>query len=461
MTFDPTSPGTPTPTTIDSTNYLDGVACPSTSQCTAVDGDGQQVTFDPTSPGTPTPTTIDSTNTCPGWRARRSRCAWPSMSSGMGSWAKDRRYPANSSPPTISGSVVQGQTLTEGHGSWTNSPIAFSYQWEDCDSSGNNCSAIAGATGQTYTLTSSDVGDTIRVLETASNASGASSPASSVASAVVVPAPPPPPPGSVSSASGSSTTPGGTASASNAGTSVNAVGEGSLTVSQYGSDPVGQPAFSAAGEFFDVALASGSSFTGLTITDCNLNGGTSLQWWNGSAWIAVSPQSYSAGPPACVTATLGTGSSPTIAQLTGTVFAVAKPSPGGVGVARVDRVTVAGATASVSVSCAGVSGASCTATLTLTATGTIRSGKVTAVTAAKNNPAKAEDMVVVLGSATVTLTAGQSKTVQISLNATGKRLLAERRTLEVKLTLTQSGKSTVYPSAITFKAKPITKSHKH
>ena len=58
VTFDPTSPGTPTPTTID-TYALEGVACPSTSQCTAVDLAKRQVTFDPASPGTPTPATID------------------------------------------------------------------------------------------------------------------------------------------------------------------------------------------------------------------------------------------------------------------------------------------------------------------------------------------------------------------------------------------------------------------
>ena len=60
VTFDPVAPGTPTPTTIDSTNILAAVVCPSTGQCTAVDYDGQQVTFDPTSPGTPTPTTIET-----------------------------------------------------------------------------------------------------------------------------------------------------------------------------------------------------------------------------------------------------------------------------------------------------------------------------------------------------------------------------------------------------------------
>ena len=60
MTFNPTAPGTPTPTTIDGTQLLTAVACPSTSQCTAVDTKAQQVTFNPRAPGTPTPTTIDT-----------------------------------------------------------------------------------------------------------------------------------------------------------------------------------------------------------------------------------------------------------------------------------------------------------------------------------------------------------------------------------------------------------------
>ena len=59
VTFNPASPGTPTPTAIDVHN-LDGVACPTATQCTAVDVSGRQVTFNPASPGTPTPTTIDT-----------------------------------------------------------------------------------------------------------------------------------------------------------------------------------------------------------------------------------------------------------------------------------------------------------------------------------------------------------------------------------------------------------------
>jgi hypothetical protein len=96
--------------------------------------------------------------------------------------------PGNVSLPSISGAAMQGQTLTEQHGSWSNEPTSYTYQWDDCDSADSNCTPIPGAIGQTYTLSASDVGDTIRVEETASNASGASSPATSEPTAVVQPA---------------------------------------------------------------------------------------------------------------------------------------------------------------------------------------------------------------------------------------------------------------------------------
>ena len=90
-------------------------------------------------------------------------------------------------PPTISGTAQEGQTLTESHGSWTNQPQSYSYQWQRCDTAGSNCSAISGATGQTYDLTADDVGHTLIVSETAANAGGDSSPADSAATSVVVP----------------------------------------------------------------------------------------------------------------------------------------------------------------------------------------------------------------------------------------------------------------------------------
>lgn len=94
--------------------------------------------------------------------------------------------PESVSPPAISGVAEEGQTLTATPGTWSNSPTSTTEQWQRCKSSGAHCAAIAGATGQTYKLTASDVGATIRVQETASNADGTGAPAESAATAVVV-----------------------------------------------------------------------------------------------------------------------------------------------------------------------------------------------------------------------------------------------------------------------------------
>jgi hypothetical protein len=88
-------------------------------------------------------------------------------------------------PPTISGTITQEQSLTESHAAWSNKPTGYSYQWQRCDSSGNSCQAITGATRQIYTLTAADVGSTIRVQETASNGEGVSAPQVSAPTAVV------------------------------------------------------------------------------------------------------------------------------------------------------------------------------------------------------------------------------------------------------------------------------------
>jgi hypothetical protein len=87
--------------------------------------------------------------------------------------------------PLISGKAQDGQTLTESHGVWANSPTRYQYQWEDCDNTGSSCTAIGGAAGRTYTLGDLDVGHTIRVQEVASNAGGPSVPAASDATSVV------------------------------------------------------------------------------------------------------------------------------------------------------------------------------------------------------------------------------------------------------------------------------------
>jgi len=81
--------------------------------------------------------------------------------------------PSNSSHPVISGTTTAGQTLTSSTGTWSGTPpISYRYQWERCTSS---CSAIAGSTGSSYTLTSADVGAKIAVVVAATNSAGSSS----------------------------------------------------------------------------------------------------------------------------------------------------------------------------------------------------------------------------------------------------------------------------------------------
>ncbi|HEX4323452.1 MAG TPA: hypothetical protein VHZ77_02360 [Gaiellaceae bacterium] len=92
--------------------------------------------------------------------------------------------PGNIAAPTISGTVQEGQTLTATKGGWTDSPTSYAYAWSRCDSSGGSCSAISGAAAATYLATTTDVGGTLRVTVTATNAGGSSA-ATSAPSAVV------------------------------------------------------------------------------------------------------------------------------------------------------------------------------------------------------------------------------------------------------------------------------------
>lgn len=80
--------------------------------------------------------------------------------------------PQNTVLPVVSGSNIQGHILNTTTGTWTNSPTSFTYQWQDCNSSGGSCANITGATTNAYTLQAGDVGDTVDVIVTATNSSG-------------------------------------------------------------------------------------------------------------------------------------------------------------------------------------------------------------------------------------------------------------------------------------------------
>ena len=87
--------------------------------------------------------------------------------------------------PAITGTASRGSVLTASTGTWTGFPSpTFAFQWRQCDSGGANCADIAGATASTYTVTSADVGATLKVVVTATNRFG-SAPATSAQTAVV------------------------------------------------------------------------------------------------------------------------------------------------------------------------------------------------------------------------------------------------------------------------------------
>ena len=246
---------------------------------------------------------------------------------------------------TVSGNVLSGSFEGIGIGQANASPgtlgtgIALQYN----SVTGDTSDGVANnASSGTVDATDNWWGSASGPYNASTNASGTGSPVTAnvtfspwcvysgcVTPAPPAPTPPTPPAGSTSSASGSSTSSTGTANVTNDNTTVAATGVGAVTVAQYSSNPVGVPSFSSTGQYFDVAVSSGNSFTSTTINDCNLNGGNSLQWWNpaasggSGAWEPVSPApTYTAGPPACVSVALTGSSSPSISELTGTVLAV-------------------------------------------------------------------------------------------------------------------------------------------
>ena len=110
----------------------------------------------------------------------------------MTSRMAEQLAPRSLTPPTISGTAESGQTLTAVPGAWSGAASTFSYQWERCDGTGTNCADLPGAVAAAYAVQDADVGSTLRVKVTATNAFGEAS-AESAPTAIVTQAPAPAP----------------------------------------------------------------------------------------------------------------------------------------------------------------------------------------------------------------------------------------------------------------------------
>jgi hypothetical protein len=109
--------------------------------------------------------------------------------------ASTKDAPSNSVEPAITGTAAVGQTLTTSDGTWTGSPTSFTYEWLRCPSSGgagdgSDCASI-GATTNSYTVATGDVGFTLRARVTAVNTDGQAKAVSNATAVVAAQAGPP------------------------------------------------------------------------------------------------------------------------------------------------------------------------------------------------------------------------------------------------------------------------------
>jgi streptogramin lyase len=78
---------------------------------------------------------------------------------------------ANTAAPKITGTATQNVRLAASSGTWSGSPVNYSYQWSNCTAPGI-CTTIPGAVNANYTPQAADVGDTLRVTVKATNGDG-------------------------------------------------------------------------------------------------------------------------------------------------------------------------------------------------------------------------------------------------------------------------------------------------
>jgi type II secretory pathway pseudopilin PulG len=96
--------------------------------------------------------------------------------------------PLNLNRPVLSGSVAMDEQLSTTDGSWDGYEAStYSYQWERCDSLGEDCSAISDQTGKNHTISDSDANHTLRAKVTAENSVGSAVAYSATSDLVVNP----------------------------------------------------------------------------------------------------------------------------------------------------------------------------------------------------------------------------------------------------------------------------------
>jgi hypothetical protein len=136
--------------------------------------------------------------------------------------------------------------------------------------------------------------------------------------------PPPAPFGSNGSSSAAGTNQTGSVVVHQGNLTVQANGPGSVTAATYSANPTKVANPGGLGVFSDVATGHGSGFSSVLIAQCDEGAGSSLQFFNGTAWVEFSSQLNQAD---CLFVLVTATTTPNLSQLTGTPIAVSTLPP--------------------------------------------------------------------------------------------------------------------------------------
>jgi hypothetical protein len=170
---------------------------------------------------------------------------------------------------------------------------------------------------------------------------------------------------------------------------------------------------------------SGVSASGVILSYAWLRDTAAIAGATGSTYT-VSSADVSHHLQCRVTATNAAGS----ASATSSFVTVPAGGLGSIAETQVGTPHVAGSTVSVPLTCSAQAAGSCTITLRLTVVETLRGSHILAVAAQRTRRTT-----VTIGASTVHLGAGQRRTVTVTLNTTGRRLLAHLHRVAAKLSV--------------------------
>ncbi|MGB3714659.1 MAG: Ig-like domain-containing protein [Candidatus Promineifilaceae bacterium] len=127
--------------------------------------------------------------------------------------------------------------------------------------------------------------------------------------------------------SGSSTDPADSATAStDNGSATASGGTGTVVVAEYSDNPCDEELFMTSDVYFDVYLSVDSTFLEVQVTFDNVENGSELFWWDGTAWAEVEGAIYDPATNS-ISFVVTTDTSPSIDQLNGTEFGLVDGAP--------------------------------------------------------------------------------------------------------------------------------------